>query len=118
MESYKDLIVWQKSFLFTKSVYLLTAKFPMAEVYGITSQLRRASVSIVSNIAEGFSRKNTKEYIQFLSISFASTSEVETQLLLAKELQMAVASEFVNLESSLIEIRKMLVRLLQVLKSK
>ncbi len=118
MESYKDLVVWQKSFEFTKSIYLLTAKFPSTELYGITNQLRRASVSIVSNIAEGFSRKNTKEYIQFISISFASTSEVETQLLLAKELQMAKATEFLNLESLLVEIRKMLVRLLQVLKSK
>lgn len=118
MDSYKELTVWQKSFELAKEVHKLTQKFPLSELYGITNQLRRASVSIPSNIAEGFSRKATKEYIQFLSIAFASTSEVETQLLLAKDLKLAFAEQFEKSEGRMLEVRRMLVKLLQVLKSK
>ena len=108
MNSYRDLIVWQKSFEFTKEVYRLTSTFPKEEIYSLTSQMRRAAVSIVSNIAEGFSRKSFRENAQFLSISFGSTSEVETQLLLAKDLHFASEKEFARAESLLLEIRKML----------
>jgi four helix bundle protein len=115
---YKNLIVWQKSFLLTKQIYEVSSIFPSAEIYGLSSQLRRASVSIVSNIAEGCSRKSSKEFAQFLSIAFGSTSEVETQLLLAKELGFISQKNFDTNRGLLIEIRKMLVKLSQTIKKK
>ena len=112
INSYKDLIVWQKSFAFAKLVYKLTARFPQSEVYGMTSQICRAAVSIPSNIAEGFGRGSTKERLQFFQIAFGSSSEVETQPLLAKELGFGNVSEYDQLEQLLIEVRKMLNSLL------
>ncbi len=108
MNSYKELIVWQKAFDLTKEVYRLTSLFPASELYGLTSQLRRAAVSIVSNIAEGFSRKSQRETVQFFSIAFGSTSEVETQLLLGKEMEFAAVHEFVRAEDLSLQVRKML----------
>ncbi len=116
MNSYKELIVWQKSFALTKEIYRLTELFPKSEVYGLSMQLRRAAVSVVSNIAEGFSRKSVKENAQFISIAFGSTSEIETQLLLGKELSFAPAKDFEKAESLLIEVRKMLNVMLSRLK--
>lgn len=104
--SYKDLIAWKKSFELAKEVYRLTEKFPKTEQYGLTSQVRRAAVSIVSNIAEGFSRKTPKERLQFVSIAFGSASEIETQLLLAKELKFAEENEFTKSELLIEEVRK------------
>jgi len=117
MNSYKDLIVWQKSFELTKEVYRLTGQFPQVEQYGLTSQLRRAAVSIVSNIAEGFSRKSLRENRQFFSIAYGSTSEVETQLLLSKDLNYAVPEQYRKSESLLLEVRKMLNSMLSKSKS-
>jgi len=108
MHSYRDLIVWQKAFALSKEVYHLTASFPDTEKYGLSSQLRRAAVSIVSNIAEGFSRKSLKENYQFFSVAFGSTSEVETQLLLSRELQLVEPDKFRKAEGLLLEVRKML----------
>ena len=86
LKSYKELIVWQRSVTLVKEVYKITSAFPKCEVYGLSSQMQRASVSIPSNIAEGYSRKNLKEYIQFLHIAYGSSTELETQLIIAKEL--------------------------------
>lgn len=86
IKSYKDLIVWQKGYELVKFIYILTAKLPQSEVFGLQSQMRRSSVSIVSNIAEGSSRKTRKDYCQFIHIAYGSTSELETQLLLCKDL--------------------------------
>lgn len=108
MNSYKDLIVWQRAFGLVKEIYRITEFFPGTEIYGLTNQLRRAAVSVVSNIAEGFSRKSPKEKKQFFSIAFGSTSEIETQLLLAKELCFAPTHEFSKSEGYLLEVRKML----------
>lgn len=116
IKSYKDLIVWQKSFALAKLVYKLTGNFPQTEVYGLTSQLRRAAVSIPSNIAEGFSRGSIKERLQFFQISFGSASEVETQLLLAKELGFGQASDYESIELLIIEVKKMLNTMLAVRK--
>lgn len=118
MDSYKDLIVWQKSMQLSKEVYRPTESFPKTEIYGISNQLRRASVSIPSNIAEGFSRKSLKENLQFISIAFGSTSELETQLLLAKDLSFAHKSNFEKAEQLLLEVRKMLSSVFSKLKSK
>ena len=108
MNSYRDLIVWQKSIKLVEEIYNLTSKFPKEEMFGLISQLRRATISIPSNIAEGFSRKSIKENIQFISIAFGSTSEVDTQLIIAKNLGMISGDSINNIEELLVEIRKML----------
>ena len=86
IKSYKDLIVWQKGYELVKQVYILTSKLPQSEIFALQSQMRRAVISIVSNIAEGSSRKTRKDYCQFIHIAYGSTSELETQLLLCKDL--------------------------------
>jgi four helix bundle protein len=85
-QSFKELVVWQKSIDLTAAVYELTAKFPEAERFGLTNQLRRAAVSVPSNIAEGYGRSTKGEYYQFLGHARGSCSELETQLVIAKRL--------------------------------
>lgn len=86
VKSYKDLIVWQKAMDLAVEVYRLSDKFPKAEIYSLTDQLRRATVSVVSNIAEGKGRESKQEYLHFLAIAQGSLTEAETQLLLAVRL--------------------------------
>jgi carbamoyl-phosphate synthase large subunit len=85
-QHYKDVLIWQKGMLLAKLVYQLTQKFPAEERYGLTSQRRRAAISVPSNIAEGQARLGTNEFLQFLSIAEGSLAELETQLLLGIEL--------------------------------
>ncbi len=87
IESYKDLIAYQKAYEVCLRVYEATRSFPRQETYGLTAQLRRCAVSIPSNIAEGYRRKNRREYLQFLHIASGSCAELETQIRLAKDLQ-------------------------------
>ncbi len=84
LQTYRDLIVWQKSMELVKVIYQLTAKLPTHEQYGLIDQMRRSAVSIPSNIAEGFDRNSTKEYVRFLSIANGSNSELMTQLEICK----------------------------------
>ena len=84
VKDYKDLHVWQKGIEIVDCVYSITERFPREELYGLSSQMRRASVSIPSNIAEGFVRKHTKEYKQFLRMALGSCAELDTQLVIAK----------------------------------
>lgn len=112
LKSYKDLQIWKVSMDFVVEVYKLTDKFPSSELYSLTSQIRRSSVSIPSNIAEGSSRRNTKEYIQFLYISKGSLSEVETQLEIANKL-----SYFKNIEDFNKKIRYMRIMLVNLIHS-
>lgn len=114
LQSFKNLIVWQKSILLAKEVYKITENLPKSELFGLTSQMRRASVSIPSNIAEGYKRKNLKEYIQFLSIADGSAAELETQIILLKEIYNTKYLE--TGESLLLEIQKMLTTLINKLK--
>lgn len=86
IRSFKDLIVWQKSADLAVFIYEVTKQFPRDELYGLTSQLRRAAISISSNMAEGFKRSSRKEKLQFYSISLGSLSEVESQLEIARRL--------------------------------
>lgn len=86
VKSFEDLIVWQKSMDFVHSIYKVTATFPKEELYGLTSQLRRAAVSVPSNVAEGQSRRTTGEFLQALSVASGSLAECQTQLLLSKRL--------------------------------
>lgn len=115
MNSYKELIVWQKSIELVTEIYKLTEKFPKSELYGLTSQIRRASVSIPSNIAEGYTRKHRQEYIQFLRIAFGSGGELETQIIIAKNLNYASQKDFEEIEKLLDEIMKMLNKLISTL---
>ena len=90
---YKELDVWNAGLDFVVHVYQVTAKFPKEEAYGLTSQIRRAAVSIPSNIAEGAARKSDKEFIQFLHISLGSLAEAETQLIIAERLKFVQETE-------------------------
>ena len=106
--NYKNLIVWQKSIQLVKQVYQLTQKFPSDEKFGLVSQMRRAVVSVPSNIAEGQARRTTGDYIRFVSTAEGSLAELETQLIIAVELNFCKKEETEPLFSLLIEIRKML----------
>lgn len=84
--NFQDLRIWQKGIEVVKDIYILTKKFPKEELYGLTSQMRRSAISIPSNIAEGFRRYHNKEYKQFLYIVLGSCAELETQIIIANEL--------------------------------
>ena len=86
LKSYRELVAWKRSFELAKAVYDLTKAMPKEELYGMTSQMRRAAVSVSANIAEGYSRQTRKDYVHFLSISRGSLAELQTLLLLAKEI--------------------------------
>jgi four helix bundle protein len=86
VKSFEELTIWQEARELTNRIYILSKKFPKEELYGLTSQIRRASVSIMSNIAEGFNRRSTKEFINFLIISRASISEVQNDLYISLDL--------------------------------
>lgn len=106
--TYKDLIVWKKSVLLIKSIYMVTKKFPREELYSLTDQIRRAAISIASNIAEGYGRKSHKEYLQFYSIAYGSALEVEAQIIISKEQGFITDNEYNETISLLTEIIKML----------
>ncbi|PIR82296.1 four helix bundle protein [Candidatus Kaiserbacteria bacterium CG10_big_fil_rev_8_21_14_0_10_59_10] len=111
MQTYRDLLVWQKGIQLVKATYQLTEKFPKAETFGLVSQMRRAPVSIPANLAEGYSRKHRPEYAQFVRIAYGSGAELETFLVLAKELQFASISEITTVEAVLDEVMRMLNKL-------
>ncbi len=116
MKTHKDLDVWKKSMDLVVEIYTLTKVFPSNEVYGLSSQIKRAAVSVPSNIAEGASRKGNKEFIQFLYISLGSLSEVETQVVLAKRLGFTdeIETTLINIE----DVKKMLNGLIRYLRRK
>jgi four helix bundle protein len=95
--SYKDLRVWQESVELSVEVYALTSKFPSDEKFGLISQLRRASVSVASNIAEGHARHSTGDYLRFLAISMGSIAEIQTQLTIAQKLTFCTAQQQLDL---------------------
>jgi four helix bundle protein len=92
LSSYRDLLVWQKAMELVVETYRFSSSFPKEELYGLTSQLRRASVSVPSNIAEGYGRASRKEYLQFLYVAQGSLKEMETQAILAEMLGFASKS--------------------------
>jgi four helix bundle protein len=117
IQSYKELRVWQKSIELVKDVYRLTGAFPQSELYGLTNQMRRAVISIPSNIAEGYSRSHRMEYLQFLRIALSSGAELETQLIIARELGLTKTENFGTSEVLLAEVMRMLQVLLKSLRS-
>lgn len=116
MKSHKDLIVYQKSLLYTKSIYQFTQSFPVEERYGLSNQMRRAAVSVPSNIAEGAARQYNKEFIQFLYIALGSLAEIETQVELAMLLQFDDNKDNKELLEENASIRRMLLKLIQSLR--
>jgi four helix bundle protein len=110
--SYRDLLVWQKSMILTKQVYMITKSFPKEEVYGLTSQIRRCSISIPSNMAEGRGRNSDKEFVRFLQISLGSLYELQIQLELA--ISFNYISDIENILNLSLEIEKMLNKLITV----
>jgi four helix bundle protein len=106
--SYKGLIVWQKAVDFTVEIYRLTECFPQDERFGIVAQMRRASVSIASNLAEGSKRTSRKEYRNFVLMSFGSGAEIETQLIIAERLKLAEKAEISDANSHLQDIMRLL----------
>ncbi|MEK9134962.1 MAG: four helix bundle protein [Patescibacteria group bacterium] len=118
LNSYKDLIVWQKSIDLVAEIYNLTEKFPKSETYGLASQMQRAAVAIPSNIAEGQKRNYSKEFLQFLYISYSSGAELETQLEICKRLPKLSNLEYSKADQLLNEIMKMLNTMTSSLKNK
>ena len=112
IQTYKDLIVWQKAIDLVVEVYKLTDNFPKAEMYNLTSQMRRSSISIPSNIAEGRRRGSKKDYRQFLIIAFGSGAELETQIIISKKLSYVKTENFQKIDELLEEIMKMLNRMI------
>lgn len=108
INSYKDLIVWQKAIELVKEVFELTKQFPKEEMYGISSQMRRAAVSIPSNIAEGSGRRFSNEWSQFYSFAYGSTLELETQLIISRDLKLAPTSSFTKSFALIEEISKII----------
>ncbi|HEV2388853.1 MAG TPA: four helix bundle protein [Candidatus Acidoferrales bacterium] len=106
--SYRDLIVWQKAIVLVKGVYEITARFPAEEKFGLTSQMRRAAVSVPSNIAEGQARKSTREFVQFLSNAEGSLAELDTQVVLGSELGFVRGTEASTTAAQIDELGRML----------
>jgi four helix bundle protein len=117
MEDFKDLKVWTKAHELTLAVYRRTRVFPREEMYGLTSQLRRAAASIGANIAEGCGRRSDGEMKRFLQIARGSASELEYHFLLARDLQLLDNDEFKNLEGKVLEVQRILASLVQRLQA-
>src|SRR5882672_8930168 len=113
MEDFKNLKVWSKAHQLTLAVYQRTRTFPKDEIYGLTSQIRRASASIGANIAEGCGRRSDPELKRFVQIARGSANELEYHLLLARDLLFLTPDEFRNLEAKTMEVQRMLAALSQ-----
>ncbi len=118
ISSFRELKVWQLGMDLAERIYLLTNTFPKAEIYGLTSQMRRSATSIPSNLAEGHGRNSTREFLQFTAISFGSICELETQLLLSYRLDYLTMSELETTLSVLTETSKTIRGLQKALRAK
>jgi four helix bundle protein len=116
-QSFKDLIVWQKAIALTVAIYKLSESFPQSERYGLTDQLRRAAVSVASNIAEGYGRSTRGEYVQFLGHARGSNCEVETQLVIVAALGLGVESNRAIAEKLCADVSRLVHGLMQKLRS-
>ncbi|HGY55478.1 MAG TPA: four helix bundle protein [Caldithrix abyssi] len=116
MKTYRDLLIWQKSMALVSEVYKLTKSFPNEEMFGLSAQLRKASVSVPSNIAEGYGRNSTKDYVRFLHIAIGSLYEIQTQIEIAFELKYLPSEDFTRLDKLMKEIERMISSLLRKLK--
>jgi four helix bundle protein len=111
MNYFKELKVWQKAIDLVTETYLKTKDFPKEEIYGLTSQIRRSAVSVPSNIAEGCGRKTSKDFSNFLGIALGSAFELETQLIICKNLGFILQNDFEKLENEDNHIQNMIIKL-------
>jgi len=116
LKSYKELEVWKKGVELAVKVYKITEEFPKEEMYGLVSQMRRAAISVPSNIAEGYKRKNLGEYLHFLSIADASLAELETQVVITKQTYPKI--NMCPTDDLILEVEKMLFVMIRKLKEK
>ncbi len=117
MKDFRKLKVWEKAHLLTLKIYKITEVFPREELYGLTSQIRRASVSIPTNIAEGCVRSSDADFARFLYIALGSTSELEYLILLSKDLKIIKNELYIESDNEINEVKKMLISLIQTLKA-
>lgn len=118
MSNFRKLIIWQKAMNLVTKTYHSTKKFPKEEIFGLTSQIRRCSISIPSNIAEGHGRESNKEYLRFLNISIGSLFELQTQLEIAKNIDYLTEEDFNTLYEDSREIERMLVSFINKIKER
>jgi four helix bundle protein len=118
LKNYRDLKVWQKSYILCLALYRITKIFPKEERYGLTSQIRRSAVSIPSNIAEGYGRKTTADYLRSLYIAYGSVCELETQVLLSGDLNYVNKENLKALKDDTEEVERMLKALIKSLENK
>jgi four helix bundle protein len=118
LKTHKDLDVYKNSIELVKSVYALTRSFPKDELFGISSQMRRAAVSIPSNIAEGAARQSDREFVHFLYISLGSLSELDTQVDISEELKFIGHQASVDTQTKIVTIKQMLIGLIRSVKSR
>ena len=118
IQTFKDLIVWQKAIALSVACYHLTTGFPRDEVYGMTSQIRRAAVSVAANIAEGHGREHTKSFVQFLRIAQGSAKELETHLIIAEQVALASSDKIMPVIAAVDEVGRMLRSLIRSLQNK
>ena len=118
LKNYKELKVWQKSYQLCLRIYRATDVFPKSERFGLTSQMRRSALSIPSNVAEGYGRKTTPEYVRSLYIAYGSTCELETQLLLSGDLGYLDKESLSGLQRDIREVERMMKALIQSLENK
>ena len=112
IHTFKDLVAWQKSHLLVLEIYRVTKDFPAHEQFGLTNQIRRAAVSVVSNIAEGFGRRTVADRVYFYDMARASLHEVQAQLTVAKDIQYLSAHDYPILEEASVECHKLLTGLI------
>jgi four helix bundle protein len=118
IKDFRDLRVWQAGMDLVETVYRLTQSFPQQEVYGLTNQMRRAAVSVPSNIAEGHAREHTKEYLHFLAIAQASLAELATQLEISARLGYITPEQFANGQQVMVSLTRQLYALRKTLRQK
>ena len=118
INSFKDLLVWQKGIALVKEVYKVIEKMPQEELFGLSGQIKRSVISVPSNIAEGWGRNSTLSYLHFLKISRGSLFELETQLIIAKELEFISSDALNKIDKLIHELSKMLNSLIKSIKNK
>ena len=118
LKNYKELQVWQKGYQLCLQIYKITKKFPKEEQYGLISQIRRAAVSVPSNIAEGYGRKTTPDYLRSLYIAYGSNCELETQIMLSRDLNYIFSNDSEKLLNEIREVERMLKALIKSLENK
>jgi len=118
MSDFRKLLIWQKSVALTTKIYFSTNHFPKEEIFGLTSQIRRSSISIPSNIAEGYGRESDKDFLRFLNIAIGSLFEMQTQLEIAKNITYLNEQEFNNLYEDSREVERMLVSFIKKIKDR